>query len=183
MEAAKDAIIVRCLKCGRKNRIPGDHLGDRALCGHCHASLDELFIQCLQCGRLNRIPGDRVHDLPVCGKCGSRLYNDYVRDVTEETFDRDILNNDETVIVCCWAPGCLLCDRAMPALKKLAPKYLGRLKLYRLNIEENARLASRYSITSTPSYMLFKKGVLVKTIEKIVSVEDLERNLRLLATR
>lgn len=181
MKIQTEAIVVRCLKCGQKNRIGRGHLSHVPFCGRCHASLDELFLQCLSCGRLNRIPEERVHDLPVCGKCGTRLYDDHIIDVSEDTFDQEILNRDDTVLVCCWAPDCLLCDRAMPALKKLAPKYLGKLKLYRLDITKNARLASHYSITATPSYLLFKKGILTDTIKGIASLEDLEKNLRAIA--
>ncbi|MDD5475618.1 MAG: thioredoxin family protein [Syntrophales bacterium] len=183
MTPPEQSLIIRCLKCGQKNRITRDHLGDRPLCGRCRASLDELFIQCLQCHRVNRIPEDRVHDLPLCGKCGARLYDDYVGDVTDRSFEKDVLERQESVLVCCWTNDCVFCHKAMPKLKKLAPKYLGNLKLLRLNIAENPELASRYRVTSTPTYLLFKKGVHVDTMVGITTLEELERSLRALSMK
>ncbi|OPL15141.1 MAG: hypothetical protein AVO39_01700 [delta proteobacterium MLS_D] len=183
MNVPKQDLIVRCLKCGQKNRISREHLGDRPFCGRCGASLDEIYIQCLRCGRINRIPEGQVHDLPRCGKCGAPLYTDYVLDLSEENFEREVLERDETILVCCWTPDSDLCRRAMPALTKLAPKYLGNLKLYRLNVIENYELAARYSVEETPAYLLFKKGILIETIVGIASLADLEKNLRAISRR
>ncbi|HET58319.1 MAG TPA: hypothetical protein ENN35_07760 [Deltaproteobacteria bacterium] len=183
MNVPNQELIVRCLKCGQKNRISRDHLGDRPFCGRCGASLDEIYIQCLRCGRINRIPEGRVHDLPRCGKCGAPLYTDYVLDLSEENFEREVIERDETILVCCWDPDRDLCRRVMPALTKLAPKYLGNLKLYRLNIHENPELAARYSVETTPAYLLFKKGTLTETILGIASLADLEKKLIAISRR
>lgn len=68
--------IVRCLRCGQKNRIVRNRLNDRPVCGRCRASLDELIVQCLHCGAKNRIPENRAHDLPLCAKCKKPLYHE-----------------------------------------------------------------------------------------------------------
>lgn len=178
MTSPEQSLIIRCLKCGQKNRITRDHLDDRPLCGRCRASLDELFIQCLQCHRVNRIPESRVHDLPLCGKCGAHLYDDYVADVSDGTFEEEVLKRNETVLVCCWDRECVFCIKAMPTLKKLAPKYLGNLRLLRLNIAENPVLTERYAVTATPTYLLFKRGVHLDTLVGITTLEELESSLR-----
>jgi len=67
--------IIRCLRCGQKNRIVQTRLKDRPVCGRCHASLDELIVQCLRCGAKNRIPEDKLQNLPLCAKCKAPLYH------------------------------------------------------------------------------------------------------------
>ena len=68
-----DNVIIRCLNCGTKNRIPQQKFQRRPTCGHCHAPLDELIIRCLKCGTKNRLPEERLGSKPLCGKCGEAL--------------------------------------------------------------------------------------------------------------
>ena len=68
-----DNVIIRCLNCGTKNRIPQKKLQGRSICGKCGASLDELIIPCLKCGTKNRMPEDRLNQKPLCGKCHEPL--------------------------------------------------------------------------------------------------------------
>jgi thioredoxin 2 len=68
--------IVRCLRCGQKNRIVRTRLKDKPVCGSCHAPLDELIVQCLNCGVKNRITEYRPHNLPLCARCGQPLYHE-----------------------------------------------------------------------------------------------------------
>ncbi|HOO91173.1 MAG TPA: hypothetical protein PLA74_10165 [Syntrophales bacterium] len=70
----KNYFIVRCLRCGQKNRIFRDRLKDRPICGRCGFPLDELIVKCLHCGTKNRIPEDRLQELPLCAKCKMPLY-------------------------------------------------------------------------------------------------------------
>ncbi|MCK9276366.1 MAG: thioredoxin domain-containing protein [Syntrophales bacterium] len=178
-------LIVRCLRCGQKNRISKDHLNDRSFCGRCGISLDDYFIQCLTCRTLNRIPDDRLYDLPLCGKCGSQLYDDFVTEVSESNFKSTVLDYPGIVLVCCFDPACTLCSRALPALKKLAPKFLGNIKIVRLNIPENHILSEKYKIRKTPAYLLFKNGIHMETevVEGSGSIEKMESSLRKIVTR
>jgi thioredoxin 2 len=68
--------IVRCLRCGQKNRIVRTRLKDKPVCGSCHAPLDELIVRCLNCGVKNRITEYRPHNLPLCARCGQPLYHE-----------------------------------------------------------------------------------------------------------
>jgi len=68
--------IVRCLRCGQKNRIVRTRLKDKPVCGSCHAPLDELIVRCLHCGVKNRISEYRPHNLPLCARCGQPLYHE-----------------------------------------------------------------------------------------------------------
>lgn len=68
--------IVRCLRCGQKNRIVRTRLKEKPVCGSCHAPLDELIVQCLNCGVKNRITEYRPHNLPLCARCRQPLYHE-----------------------------------------------------------------------------------------------------------
>ena len=87
-------MVIRCLNCGTKNRIPKERLHDRPLCGKCGGTLDEMIIRCLNCGTKNRMPENRLNEKPLCGKCGATLVvtSDQGRpvEVTDGTFNREV---------------------------------------------------------------------------------------------
>jgi len=104
-------MVLRCLNCGTKNRIPEERLHNRPLCGKCGARLDEMIIRCLSCGTKNRMPENRLDSLPLCGKCGTALVvtgnqEGSPIDVTDSTFNREVLSSPGAVLVDCWAPWC-----------------------------------------------------------------------------
>jgi thioredoxin 2 len=68
------------------------------------------------------------------------------------------------VLVDCWAPWCGPCRAVGPVMDALAKKYQGRLKVAKLNLDENPATGSRYSITSVPTMLLVKNGRLVNTL-------------------
>jgi thioredoxin 2 len=80
MSFSQAEIVVRCLQCGVKNRIPMGKIQKNASCGACGASLEEIIIPCLHCGKKNRLgekplaDRDMLEDLaPRCGACGKPL--------------------------------------------------------------------------------------------------------------
>ena len=91
-----EQMVIRCLNCGTKNRIPKARLHDRPLCGKCGGTLDEMIIRCLHCGTKNRMPENRLNEKPLCGKCGGVLVvtSDQGRpvEVTDGTFSREVLS-------------------------------------------------------------------------------------------
>ncbi|MCG6534643.1 MAG: thioredoxin TrxC [Syntrophales bacterium LBB04] len=174
-------MIIRCLNCGTKNRIPQDRLHDRPACGRCHAPLDDMLIRCLSCGTKNRMPEDRLQDRPICGKCGARLVigSEEGRpvDVTDLTFSNEVLSSWGSVLVDCWAPWCGPCRTVSPILDELAAKYAGGVKIAKLNVDENPLIASQYDIRSIPTMLLFKNGKLVNRLLGAQPREEIERQL------
>ncbi|MDR2861055.1 MAG: hypothetical protein LBV07_00680 [Syntrophobacterales bacterium] len=72
----EENLIIRCLRCGTKNRIPFVRLHDRPVCGQCRTHLDDIIIHCLRCGAKNRMPEHRLHEKPICGVCRVALVSD-----------------------------------------------------------------------------------------------------------
>ena len=79
-------------------------------------------------------------------------------DVTEQTFDQEVLRSEQPVLVDFWAEWCGPCHAVAPVLDKIAEERQGELKLVKVNIDENQNLAIKYGIQSIPAIVLFKNG-------------------------
>ena len=81
-----------------------------------------------------------------------------VREVTDESFQRDVLEASEPVVVDFWAPWCALCRAVEPVLAELEREHEGKVGFAKLNIDENIETASRFSVLSIPTTILFEDG-------------------------
>jgi thioredoxin 2 len=178
---ASDQMIIRCLNCGTKNRIPENRLHDRPTCGRCHASLDDMIIRCLSCGTKNRMPEDKLNGRPLCGKCGIPLVisadSGIPVDITDESFSREVLGYSGSVLMDCWAPWCAPCRQLAPILEELASKYTGGIKIVKLNVDENPLTASKYHVQNIPTMLLFKEGKMLNRLVGALPKDDIERHL------
>jgi thioredoxin 1 len=78
--------------------------------------------------------------------------------VTEQTFDQEVLQSEQPVIVDFWAEWCGPCHAVAPVLEKIADERQGELRVVKVNIDEEQGLAQRYGIVSIPTMVLFKGG-------------------------
>jgi thioredoxin 1 len=81
-----------------------------------------------------------------------------VREVTDETFERDVLRAGRPVVVDFWAPWCGPCKAVEPILEELSRSHGDRVEFTRLNVDENYVTASRYQVLSIPTAILFADG-------------------------
>jgi thioredoxin 1 len=79
-------------------------------------------------------------------------------DVTDQTFQDEVLQSDKPVLVDFWAEWCGPCHAVSPVLEKIAEERADELKLVKVNIDENPQLAQTYGIMSIPTMILFKDG-------------------------
>ena len=80
------------------------------------------------------------------------------KDVTETTFEQEVLKSDIPVLVDFWAEWCGPCHAVAPVLDKIAEERQGELKLVKVNIDQEQGLAMRYGVMSIPTMILFKDG-------------------------
>lgn len=79
-------------------------------------------------------------------------------DVSEKTFDQDVLKAKTPMLVDFWAPWCPPCLAVAPILEELAEEYEGKIGIARLNVDEASTLAARYGVSAIPTMLLFKEG-------------------------
>lgn len=88
-------------------------------------------------------------------------------EVTDATFDQEIKNSEIPVLVDFWAPWCGPCRKIAPIIDEIAEEYEGRIKIVKLNTDENIRTAQKYSISGIPSLIIFKNG---EAVERLVGL-------------
>jgi len=84
--------------------------------------------------------------------------SDFIQHVTEDNFEPSVLKSDVPVLVDYWAEWCGPCKAIAPLLEDLAKDYGGKLKIAKVNVDENQQLARKYNIKAIPTLMLFKDG-------------------------
>jgi thioredoxin 1 len=85
------------------------------------------------------------------------------KNVTDSTFETDVLASKVPVLVDYWTEWCAPCKMIAPIVDDTATSYAGQLNVTKLNVDENPRIASRFQVRSIPTLMLFKNGQPVAT--------------------
>jgi thioredoxin 1 len=85
-------------------------------------------------------------------------------DVTDATFTDEVLNSSDTIMVDFWAEWCGPCRAVSPILDAIATEHSDKIKIVKLNVDDNPQIAMKYQITSIPAMKVFKGGEVVKTI-------------------
>jgi thioredoxin 2 len=120
----------------------------------------ESILVCAGCGAKNRIrPSER--GVPHCGSCGKPL--PWLVNATDATFDVEA-KAAVTVLVDLWAPWCGPCRVVGPILEELARDFAGRLKVVKVNVDENPALAARFGAMSIPTLVVIRNGRVVDRI-------------------
>ena len=86
------------------------------------------------------------------------MASDLIQHVTDASFDADVLKSDTPVLVDYWAEWCGPCKAIAPVLDEVAEQYAGKLKIAKVNVDENQDIPKKYGIRGIPTLMLFKNG-------------------------
>lgn len=98
-------------------------------------------------------------------------------DVTDDTFQQEVLDSERPVLVDFWAPWCGPCRMVAPIVEELADEYDGKVAFYKLNTDENPKVASQFGIRSIPTLLVFKGGQAVGQIVGFRPKGDLKKRL------
>jgi thioredoxin 1 len=100
--------------------------------------------------------------------------NGNVHTVTDADFDAEVKSSATLTLVDFWAEWCGPCKMIAPTVAELAAEYEGRLKVCKLDVDENQRTAQQYAVRSIPSLLFFKQGKVVETVVGAVRKQRLE---------
>ncbi|MEN9754914.1 MAG: hypothetical protein RLZ07_1296 [Pseudomonadota bacterium] len=95
--------------------------------------------------------------------------------VTDQSFEADVLNSTDPVVVDFWAEWCGPCRMIAPALEEISNEMAGKVKIVKLNVDENPRVAAQFGIRSIPTLMIFKGGQLAAQKVGAASKGDLSK--------
>lgn len=132
---------------------------------------DTSFIQCTTCGATNRVPQDKLEQglRPTCGSCKAALV-DGGRPVivSDATFASLVEGAPMPVLLDMWAAWCGPCQLVAPVIDELASTMAGRVRIGKLNVDENPATAARFGVRSIPTLLVFKHG---QEVDRIVGVQ------------
>lgn len=96
-------------------------------------------------------------------------------DVTDAQWENAVLQSDTPVFVDFWAEWCAPCRAMGPYVDKLAADYEGKLRVYKINTQDNTEVPSRYGITAIPTFLLIKGGEVVKQMVGSQPYDELKK--------
>ena len=146
--AEDESVIIECLRCGTKNRVPRARIEDKPHCGKCRAPLD------LQAFAVRPLES------------------------ADATFAVDVLSAAEPALVFFYSPACPYCRMLAPVIDEIAVKYEGVALIARINTSVNPVTAQQYGIQGVPTLLLFREGKLMKRMVGVLSGDEIERNLK-----
>ncbi|HWP42434.1 MAG TPA: thioredoxin TrxC [Blastocatellia bacterium] len=140
---------------------------------------DEQLIRCSSCGATNRVPREKIEQgyQPVCGRCKTTLAVNKPLTVTDATFAADVERSSLPVLLDLWAPWCGPCRIIAPVVEQLAGEMAGRLRVAKLNVDENPVTASRFNVRSIPTLLVLKEGREVDRIVGVTPKSEIARRL------
>ncbi len=131
------------------------------------------ILTCPNCGKKNRIRAS-AKGTPHCGSCGSAL--PWLVAATDQTFEAEA-RASVAVVVDLWAPWCGPCRFVGPILEDLSREYVNRLKVVKVNVDENPALAQAFQAQSIPTMVVLRDGRVVDRIVGAMPKPDLTARL------
>lgn len=132
------------------------------------ATKEAEVIKCPKCGANNRVPAAKLSAglEPVCGRCKTPLAaSTHPTIVTDANFAEEVEGSPLPVLLDMWAPWCGPCRMIAPVIEQLAGELAGRVKVAKLNTDENPMTGSRFNVRSIPTLLVLKDG---KEIDRLV---------------
>jgi thioredoxin 2 len=116
------------------------------------------LLRCPQCKAKNRVTRERLGEGPTCSRCHAALVPETPVAVSDAEWATEVDASPMPVLVDFWAPWCGPCRTMAPVLDQLAAETKGRLKVTKLNVDENPRMAAAFQVQAIPTLILFDRG-------------------------
>lgn len=132
---------------------------------------DTQLIRCDACGATNRVPQEKIDQEfePVCGRCKASLpVSNKPVTVTDATFRAEVEHSPLPVVLDLWAAWCAPCRTIAPMIDELAEEMAGRVRMAKLNVDENPVTARRFNVRGVPTLLVLKEG---REVDRIVGVQ------------
>lgn len=124
--------------------------------------------------------------IPLCLRSGRVLarkaienqevkMSDKVQDVTDQSFEEEVLNSSQPVLVDFWAQWCAPCRMLAPTIDQVAEDFAGRAKVVKLNVDDNMGTSAKYNIRGIPTLLLFKDGQIKDQVVGSTSKDKISR--------
>jgi thioredoxin 2 len=135
-------------------------------------------MRCAICGANNRIAAEKMAPgkVPVCGRCKHALSErPGPVTVTDASFAEEVERSALPVLVDMWAPWCGPCRMIAPAIEELAGEFAGRMRVAKMNVDDNPATSAKFGIQSIPALLLFKDG---REVDRILGAQPKGEILR-----
>jgi thioredoxin 2 len=140
--------------------------------------MSEQLIRCVHCGASNRISAEKSQAglRPICGRCKTPLTSrPALVEIGDKNFADEVERSPLPVMVDMWAPWCGPCRMVAPVVEELAAEFAGRLRVAKLNVDQNPVTASRFAIQSIPALLIFKGG---REVDRLIGAQSKSEILR-----
>jgi thioredoxin 2 len=139
--------------------------------------MTDHLVTCPSCGTRNRIPPLPAGHKARCGKCKTPLAatDGAPVNVTDTTFLPEVERSPTPVLLDMWADWCGPCHMLAPTIDQLSFELAGRVKVAKLNIDENPGIANRFGVQSIPTLLVLKAG---REVDRIVGVQPKQEIVR-----
>ena len=98
--------------------------------------------------------------------------------VNDDNFKKEVLESEELVLVDFWAPWCMPCRMLAPTIEEIGEEMDGKVKVCKMNVDENVQYPQEYGIMSIPTVMLFKNGQAVETMIGLQPKEEILKTIQ-----
>jgi thioredoxin 2 len=144
------------------------------------ATAESRIVGCPKCGAKNRLAAEnQFTGTPVCGRCKTPLIGEaHPVIVTDQNFAEEVERSALPVLLDFWAAWCGPCRMIAPIIDQLAKELSGKVRVGKLNVDENQRTAARFGVQSIPTLLVLKNGQEVDRLVGSQSKEAITQRLK-----